>query len=166
MSGRVSVALMELVLRLKRLFSLSSYPPWLAWLPSESPGLGTAFLAWRKRVLCAFLVPFVLLALFVLLARLSPSSKPAQFAFAVAILAIWPLCLLPISAWSFRLALLTIAVLRSAPSSGGARPGGRLRLRSFAALLLVLAAIGAVAVVPWILVVYQLAPAWLAHARA
>lgn len=148
---------MERAPRLKRLFSLSSYPPWLAWLPSESATLGLAFLAWRKRVLFAFLVPFVLLALFVISAKYAPSPKPAQFTFAVAILAIWPLCFLPVSVWSCRLAFLAIRVLREAPSSGGARSSlGRSRLGSFAALLLVLAVVGAVLVVPWFLVVRQL----------
>src|SRR5512141_969835 len=156
---------MELSLRLKRLFSLSSYPAWLAWLPSEYPSLGTAFLAWRKRLLFALVVPFVLLAVFVILAQYAPSPKPAQVAFAIAILTMWPFCLLPVTALSCHLAFLAIRVLRAAPSpsSGGPRsPFAQWRLRSFVALLLVLAVVGAISIVPWLLVVYQLAPTWLA----
>lgn len=105
-------------------------------------------------------MPFTLFPAFALTATYATSPKPGQIVFAVAVLTVWPLCLLPVSAWSCRLALLCFRRLGAQASHHEGPSFDRTRLWAFALTVSAIAALAAATAIPWAVLITQRAPIW------
>ena len=105
-------------------------------------------------------MPFTLFTAFVLTAKYATSPKPAQIVFAIAVVTAWPLCLLPVCAWSCGFALLCFRVLGTQPPHHARSSFNRTRLWAFFLTVCGIAALAAATAITWGLLIAELAPIW------